>query len=159
MVLLLMLHLPSEDSLCITIPYLTGARLVDIYIISRRFGSIFFLPQTQQRKPLQSLLTCTMDTVPHFLLERGNNDVDTSNCTKSTCPAEWSTCRYNYRFGSAQILTPSDGYAPDLGSTIFFVAIFAVSFVTFLIQGFLRKGWTGFTVALVFGTAMESIGN
>jgi hypothetical protein len=65
-----------------------------------------------------------------------------SQCTKDTCPASYSIY----------------GYAPNLGANAFFVALFAISCLVFCYQARLYRKWLGFSIAMVLGTALESIG-
>ena len=64
------------------------------------------------------------------------------HCTKDTCPASYSIY----------------GYAPNLGANAFFVAIFAISCLTFCYQARLYRKWLGFSIAMILGTALESVG-
>ncbi|KAI4844073.1 parasitic phase-specific protein PSP-1 [Aureobasidium sp. EXF-8845] len=61
-------------------------------------------------------------------------------CTKDTCPASRSIY----------------GYAPNLPTNAFFVAVFAISCLTFCYQARLYRKWLGFSIAMVLGTALES---
>ena len=61
--------------------------------------------------------------------------------------------------GSTVSQGSTDGYAPNLGASAFFIAVFALSSIAFLIQGFRWRGWWGFTVAVTLGTALEAIGS
>jgi len=65
-----------------------------------------------------------------------------SQCTKDTCPASYSIY----------------GYAPNLGANAFFVALFAISCLLFCYQARLYRKWLGFSIAMILGTALESIG-
>ena len=49
------------------------------------------------------------------------------------------------------------GYAPNLGSSAFFIALFALCFVWQMIAGFTWKTWT-YLIAMGFGCAGEAIG-
>ncbi|THY26827.1 parasitic phase-specific protein PSP-1 [Aureobasidium pullulans] len=64
------------------------------------------------------------------------------HCTQDTCPASYSIY----------------GYAPNLGANAFFVAIFAISCLTFCYQARLYRKWLGFSIAMILGTALESVG-
>jgi hypothetical protein len=64
-------------------------------------------------------------------------------CTKDTCPASQSIY----------------GYAPNLPTNAFFVAVFAISCLTFCYQARLYRKWLGFSIAMILGTALESIGS
>ncbi|KAI5266794.1 parasitic phase-specific protein PSP-1 [Aureobasidium subglaciale] len=63
-------------------------------------------------------------------------------CSKDTCPASYSIY----------------GYAPNLGANAFFVALFAISCLVFCYQARLYRKWLGFSIAMILGTALESIG-
>ncbi|KAI4727120.1 parasitic phase-specific protein PSP-1 [Aureobasidium sp. EXF-10728] len=65
-----------------------------------------------------------------------------AHCTKITCPASYSIY----------------GYAPNLGANAFFVTLFAISCLVFCYQAKLYRKWLGFSIALILGTALESIG-
>jgi hypothetical protein len=65
-----------------------------------------------------------------------------AECTKDTCPASYSIY----------------GYAPNLGANAFFVTLFAISCLVFCYQARLYRKWLGFSIAMVLGTALESIG-
>lgn len=65
-----------------------------------------------------------------------------SQCTKDTCPASYSVY----------------GYAPNLGANAFFVALFAISCLVFCYQARLYRKWLGFSIAMILGTALESVG-
>ncbi|CAD0108651.1 unnamed protein product, partial [Aureobasidium uvarum] len=64
-----------------------------------------------------------------------------AHCTKDTCPASYSIY----------------GYAPNLGANAFFVTLFAISCLVFCYQAKLYRNWIGFSIALILGTALESI--
>jgi len=57
----------------------------------------------------------TMDAIPHLLARANEN----GNCTQATCPVEYSIY----------------GYRPNLGSVIFFLALFAISGAVYVWQG------------------------
>ncbi|KAI4719448.1 parasitic phase-specific protein PSP-1 [Aureobasidium sp. EXF-10727] len=65
-----------------------------------------------------------------------------AHCTKDTCPASYSIY----------------GYAPNLCANAFFVTLFAISCLVFCYQAKLHRKWLGFSIALILGTALESIG-
>ncbi|KAI5240882.1 parasitic phase-specific protein PSP-1 [Aureobasidium subglaciale] len=65
-----------------------------------------------------------------------------AHCTKDTCPASYSIY----------------GYAPNLGANAFFVALFAISCLVFCYQARLYRTWLGFSIAMILGTSLESIG-
>lgn len=65
-----------------------------------------------------------------------------AHCTKDTCPASYSVY----------------SYAPNLGANAFFVALFAVSCLVFCYQAHLYRKWPGFSIAMILGTALESVG-
>ncbi|KAG9548226.1 RTA1-domain-containing protein, partial [Aureobasidium melanogenum] len=65
-----------------------------------------------------------------------------AHCTKDTCPASYSVY----------------GYAPNLGANAFFVALFALSCLVFCYQARLYRKWLGFSIAMILGTALESVG-
>ncbi len=56
-----------------------------------------------------------MDANPHLLARANEN----GNCTQATCPVEYSIY----------------GYRPNLGSVIFFLALFAISGAVYVWQG------------------------
>ncbi|KAI5202379.1 parasitic phase-specific protein PSP-1 [Aureobasidium subglaciale] len=70
------------------------------------------------------------------------NTTRPAHCTKDTCPASYSIY----------------GYAPNLGANAFFVALFAISCLVFCYQAHLYRKWLGFSIAMILGTALESIG-
>lgn len=63
-------------------------------------------------------------------------------CTPSTCDASQSVY----------------GYAPNLGVTIFFLVLFAISGVVYLVQGILSKTTWFFTIAMILGAISETLG-
>ena len=63
------------------------------------------------------------------------------DCTKETCPVSASTY----------------GYRPNLGATIFFLIVFALSGCVYCWQGVRTRTWF-FSIAMVLGSLCEVIG-
>lgn len=91
-------------------------------------------------KASQRLSTAYMSPLSRMLIREATTQP--AQCTKDTCPASYSIY----------------GYAPNLGANAFFVALFAISCLTFCYQARLYRKWLGFSIAMVLGTALESIG-
>lgn len=64
------------------------------------------------------------------------------DCTVEFCGLDWSYW----------------GYVPSLPINAAFTAVFAISMVSYLIQGALCKRWLGFTIAMICGCALEVVG-
>ncbi|KAK0362572.1 hypothetical protein LTR02_014696 [Friedmanniomyces endolithicus] len=78
-----------------------------------------------------------MDAIPHLLARANEN----GNCTQATCPVEYSIY----------------GYRPNLGSVIFFLALFAISGAVYVWQG-VKTRTKFFTGAMVIGSLSEVMG-
>ncbi|KAK5111309.1 hypothetical protein LTR85_012204 [Meristemomyces frigidus] len=78
-----------------------------------------------------------MDAFAHILV-RGNENGD---CTQSTCPVSESVY----------------GYRPNLGATLFFLIVFALSGCVYLWQGVQTKT-RAFSIAMVLGAVTEVMG-
>ncbi|KAG9190323.1 hypothetical protein G6011_08411 [Alternaria panax] len=50
------------------------------------------------------------------------------------------------------------GYRPSFSTNITFTALFALSTITFLVQGIAGRKWLGFTIAMASGCALEVVG-
>lgn len=73
------------------------------------------------------------------LIARENENGD---CTQATCPVSQSIY----------------GYTPNLGATLFFLILFALSTITYLGQGIRSKTTWFFTIAMMLGGISETMG-
>ena len=84
--------------------------------------------------------------VVHALLPRENSYNDAKNfrdrCTLATCDLKFSYW----------------GYIPSLPANALFLAAFALSTILFIGQGVLSRRFSGFSVAMISGCALEVIG-
>jgi hypothetical protein len=78
-----------------------------------------------------------MESILHLVARADEN----GGCTKETCPVTDSVY----------------GYQPNLGATIFFLALFTISGCTYVWQGLRTKTWF-FSVAMLLGSVSEVLG-
>ncbi|KAK4960043.1 phospholipid-translocating ATPase rsb1 [Elasticomyces elasticus] len=78
-----------------------------------------------------------MDTLAYLVARADENQ----GCTKSTCP----------------VIESVYGYRPNLGSVIFFLALFTISGGVYAWQGWKTRTWF-FTGAMVIGSLSELMG-
>ncbi|KAI9812307.1 MAG: hypothetical protein M1827_004756 [Pycnora praestabilis] len=74
--------------------------------------------------------------------DNNSNDNSKDLCTLETCPIQDSY--FNY--------------LPSLAANSVFLALFSLSLICFLFQGFLSKRFVGFTIAVCCGCALEVLG-